>query len=222
MRRTDARLPLDLPDGVTAVLLDYCGVLAHPMNDRDVQALATLAGVPPASFVRAYWQDRRAYDLAEMTATAYWQGVARAGGFAWSAPLEGELIALDAEVNTRVCPEAAAWVRQAARQGLSLGLLSNLPEELRQWVAGQAEWRGHFRFMLFSCEIGVVKPELRAFGLALERLGSRPEQTLFVDDREENLAVARRLGLHTRSHLSSRSRSSCPEEERPSANEVVD
>jgi len=179
--------------GVTAVLLDYCGVLAHPMNDRDVRSLATLAGVPSAVFLRAYWKDRRAYDLAEIMATEYWERVAHTGGFRWSEPLARELVALDAEVNTRVCPVAAAWVQHAARQGLHLGLLSNLPEELRQRVARQPEWQGRFRFMLFSCETGMVKPEPRAFEMALERLGSRPEQTLFVDDREENLVVARQL-----------------------------
>ncbi|MEU1601137.1 HAD-IA family hydrolase [Streptomyces sp. NPDC005708] len=49
---------------------------------------------------------------------------------------------------------------------------------------------------LFSARIGINKPSPRAFEAALAAAGSsRPEKTLFVDDRHDNCAVASQLGM---------------------------
>jgi 2-haloacid dehalogenase len=42
---------------------------------------------------------------------------------------------------------------------------------------------------------GVMKPDPRFFKLALERFGLVPEETLFADDKAENVAAAGKLGV---------------------------
>jgi len=49
--------------------------------------------------------------------------------------------------------------------------------------------------VVVSGEVGLVKPEPRIYELALERFGLRPEQCLFIDDNEPNVAGARRVGI---------------------------
>lgn len=51
--------------------------------------------------------------------------------------------------------------------------------------------------MIVSAEIGIQKPDPRFFELALGRLGSLAENTLFVDDTQENIKAAKELGIHT-------------------------
>jgi putative hydrolase of the HAD superfamily len=48
-----------------------------------------------------------------------------------------------------------------------------------------------------SCEVGVRKPDPQIFRIALEQLhGVRPEQAVFLDDFEANVASARQVGMH--------------------------
>ncbi len=46
-----------------------------------------------------------------------------------------------------------------------------------------------------SCEERTVKPEPRIYEILLERYGLNPSETLFIDDREANIAAAARAGI---------------------------
>ena len=54
-----------------------------------------------------------------------------------------------------------------------------------------------FHVFFSSCYTGLRKPEPAAFQNALTLTQRTPEETLFLDDRPENIAAAARLGLHT-------------------------
>ncbi len=60
--------------------------------------------------------------------------------------------------------------------------------------------RYHFAEMtdliIYSHEVGVAKPEPRIFELTWERLRVQPNDIVFLDDVEVNVAAARALGLH--------------------------
>lgn len=49
--------------------------------------------------------------------------------------------------------------------------------------------------MIFDNEEGISKPDERIYLLMLERLGLRPEEVVFIDDKHANIEAARRLGL---------------------------
>ena len=52
-----------------------------------------------------------------------------------------------------------------------------------------------FDVVVDSCEVGARKPEPRYFRLALERIGIEPEEAVFLDDMESNVAGARAVGI---------------------------
>ncbi len=54
-----------------------------------------------------------------------------------------------------------------------------------------------FRVLIFSHEVGLLKPDPSIYRLALEKSGSAPEETLFIDDTEENVAGAAALGIRS-------------------------
>ena len=49
--------------------------------------------------------------------------------------------------------------------------------------------------IIISAEEGIAKPDPRIFHIAAERLGVRPQEAVFVDDRPENVQGARALGM---------------------------
>lgn len=48
---------------------------------------------------------------------------------------------------------------------------------------------------VYSCSIGMKKPGKEIFGYVLEKLQARPEDCVFVDDRQKNVASAKSLGM---------------------------
>ena len=49
---------------------------------------------------------------------------------------------------------------------------------------------------ILSYEVGVMKPDARIYDEALKRTGFKPEECLFIDDMEENIKGAQRLGIN--------------------------
>jgi epoxide hydrolase-like predicted phosphatase len=54
-----------------------------------------------------------------------------------------------------------------------------------------------FDVLVFSCLEGVMKPERRIYEITLERLDSKAEQTVFIDDRQDYIRAAKEVGLNT-------------------------
>ena len=54
-----------------------------------------------------------------------------------------------------------------------------------------------FDLLVFSCIERVMKPERRIYEITLERLGSKAEQAVFIDDVQEYIRGAEDVGLNT-------------------------
>ena len=50
--------------------------------------------------------------------------------------------------------------------------------------------------IVYSHEVGMLKPDARIYALTCERLGRKPEQVVFLDDLEANVVGAQEAGMH--------------------------
>jgi putative hydrolase of the HAD superfamily len=80
-------------------------------------------------------------------------------------------------------------------RGIGVVILSDAWPSLRRIyrMLRLDRWVDH---MVISGEIGITKPDQRAFRLALDAGASTPADTLFVDDWHENVRAALGLGMH--------------------------
>ena len=58
-----------------------------------------------------------------------------------------------------------------------------------------ADFKGLFHGAYYSCELGLRKPDKKAFVHVLERHGADPAATLFIDDSIQHVEGARKAGL---------------------------
>lgn len=78
--------------------------------------------------------------------------------------------------------------------GVTVGMLSNNVPELCDQVRSDPRM-ARVEAFVFSNEIGVRKPDPRAFQALTDAIGEPPEATVFVDDSPTNVAACEALGF---------------------------
>lgn len=90
-------------------------------------------------------------------------------------------------------PESVAFLQSLARRGFRLHALSNYPAEQIRFLYRAFPFMTLFHTVVLSGLVGATKPTESLYTYLLERIGE--SDCLFVDDREENIAAARRCGM---------------------------
>ncbi len=82
------------------------------------------------------------------------------------------------------------------RQGKKIYVLSNFPGDQFDKYMKQNRYLEEFDDMIISGKVGLKKPDIKIYQLALKKFDCIPSQTLFIDDRPENTDSAKELGLN--------------------------
>jgi putative hydrolase of the HAD superfamily len=175
------------------LLVDFGEVISEAQPVVAVMRMAALVDIPAAVFHERYWASRERYDRG-VPAHDYWEEVV-------GRPMRGaelaELRCLDLESWTHLNFATITALRDAHRRGAQLTLLSNAPHDLADEVGRCAVLAEIFTTLLFSAELHLVKPSAEIFDVALSLAERTAEDTLFIDDRAENLRTAETLGIRT-------------------------
>ena len=94
-------------------------------------------------------------------------------------------------------PYARPWLQELRERGYQIYLLSNYPKNLFE----EHEKDGRFTFIdvihgkVVSAYEKIIKPDPAIYTCLLERYGLVAEESVFLDDRLENIEAARALGI---------------------------
>ena len=99
------------------------------------------------------------------------------------------------EMFSGVIPETVAVIEDLHARGVPLYALTNMPAEKAEGVFAMSPAFQLFQDIVISAVERVIKPDPRAFAIACDRAGRRPEQMVFVDDSAANVAAAQDFGL---------------------------
>jgi putative hydrolase of the HAD superfamily len=189
---------------IRAVISDFGGVLTTPLM-RAFAALQDEIGIDPGTLGRAMQRiaDREGehplYELerGRTTEEAFLKKLSTE--LAVDLGHEPELhrfgeIYFDA---LRVNEPMIEVMRDARNRGFRMALLTN---NVREW---EPRWRSMvavdeiFELVVDSAFVGMRKPEPEIYELTVERLGDgiAPDDCIFVDDVEVNVATARAIGM---------------------------
>lgn len=94
--------------------------------------------------------------------------------------------------QSKLLPDGALEILKeiAGSKKYLVGALNNEARETNDFRFDKFELRQYFKVAFSSCYLGLRKPDPAIYRRALDILGSAPERTLFIDDREENVAGA--------------------------------
>lgn len=92
-------------------------------------------------------------------------------------------------------PASFDLVRRLRAAGLGVHLGTNQSRRRAAYMRDELGYDALFDVSCYSAELGVAKPDPDYFRAAARLIGAAPEQVVFVDDTEPNVAAARRVGM---------------------------
>jgi putative hydrolase of the HAD superfamily len=185
-----------------ALLIDFGGVLTTSVFDS-FAAFCRAEGLPEDalrdSFARDEVAARLLVDAEEGRLSDEEFGRRLAARLCARTDLELDPEGLLERMNAGLRPEPAMVHATAAirASGVTTVLVSN---SLGRSTYAWCDFDELFDHVVISAEVGVRKPSRRIFRVAAERAGVPPERCVTVDDLEQNLVGARRVGMRTILH----------------------
>jgi putative hydrolase of the HAD superfamily len=179
-----------------AVIFDYGMVLTGAPVAEAHDAMLRITGLPHDRFEALYWADRHAYDEGKLTGLEFWRKIVRDASLNLDPKAIDDLNSWDARMWTTQNPVMLAWQQNLKQHGLLTAILSNMGDSVLENMQREFDWLSNFDVLLWSFQLKMAKPDPAIYHHALEKLGTRPEETLFIDDKNVNIEAARALGIN--------------------------
>lgn len=174
-----------------AIGFDYGGVLNF--SKPIMPGLAEIVGIPKDELRVEYLKYNHLANVGSMSYDELWTKVATNLGHADKA--QAMIAHIHQQHSTDFDPRMLMLVDELRQKGYKTGLLSNNTKDngarLREEGLDQ-----HFDTFLISAEIGIQKPDPKAFMLLCEKLAVSPQEMIFVDDSPSSLRLADEIGYH--------------------------
>jgi putative hydrolase of the HAD superfamily len=178
-----------------AVIFDYGMVLTGQPDQEAHAAMVRLTGLPVDRFESLYWADRHAYDEGRLTGIMFWQNFVRDARLNLGQAEIEELNRCDTRMWTTQDPSMLAWQLQLKQRGILTAILSNMGDTVLANMEREFDWLPRFDVLVWSFQLHMAKPDPAIYLHTLQKLGTRPDESLFIDDRQVNIDAARALGM---------------------------
>ena len=142
-----------------AVIFDYGRVLSLAPSEAELQEFAALVGVSEPPFFEIYSATRLDYDAGRADFRQHWRAFADTAGVELRPDQVERIVGMETLMWLRPNPEALALAREIKAEGLRIAILSNMPHDLLADVR-KYSWLDEFEVKIWSCELGIVKPDL--------------------------------------------------------------
>ena len=179
---------------IKAVIFDLGGVLVRTEFPEVRRQLELQLGFQPGTVDRTIWGSKE-WELAQIGALSYeeyWERVGATLGLA--TPQEIADFRRQYFSGDQVDQELVSLIEEL-RPRYKIGLLSNAPDRLGTWLENEWGIKHLIDAIVYSAQVGMVKPDQRMFQLILEQLAVEPSEALLIDDYPRNVEAALALGM---------------------------
>ncbi len=178
---------------IRAVYFDLGGVIVRTEYQAPREHLAERLNLTYEDLSKIVFESEsaRKASLGEISTDEHWEAVARR----LKQPVtEAPSIRTEFFAGDVVDRGLLSYIR-TLRPGIKTGVISNAWPDLRDYIV-ENKFDDAFDNLIISAEVGVMKPDLKIYQLALKQFSVRADESAFVDDSAANVQAARSLGMH--------------------------
>jgi len=179
-----------------AIIFDYGEVLCLPPTSEDVAGSARILGISTDLFHELWRRNRDLYDRGDLSPEIYWRKFAEDAGVELDEAELRELSERDVAMWGRLDRHMVDWLKSLSSAGIKTAVLSNMHIGMVQHARQSFPWLKGVHCVTLSAEIRLIKPDPAIYEHCLRGLGVGPSESLFIDDRDVNIAGARSVGMH--------------------------
>lgn len=174
---------------IKAVIFDFGGVFLDDPLPGMLKYYSSQLGVNTEEMKKAFLKEIDPYQKGEIEEVEFWKRVAKDLNVK---PPEKSIWLNGIKDNYQEKDATLKIVDKLKSNGYKLGLISNTETPVVDLIKNTCKG---FDSIILSCEVGLAKPGKEIFELSLEKLGARPQEAIFIDDRIENVNTANEMGM---------------------------
>lgn len=175
------------------IFFDWGGVIADDPGDDFLTKLLLDIGANPEQIQEIFQLYMKRFMRGEISEAEYWDVLRAKYGFVIHESISDEFRKWS---GLKANESVLALVNEAKKQGWQTALLSNVIEPTYN-VLQAAGFYDKFDTIIASCKEGFAKPEITIYELALKRLNTTAQESVFIDDKQTNLEPAKQIGFKT-------------------------
>ncbi len=177
---------------IKAIIFDVGGVVLKPKSfrplTREYAKLMGRDGEEVHKIFKKYWHE---WKFGKISEEEFFEGMGRDLGVKVDKNKLRELMYSFPELDRNVVS-----LIQRLRRKYEIFSLTNHAKEFFEFLEGKYGLGRLFDCIFKSYEAKLAKPDPRFFEWVMEEIGRKPEECVFIDDREENVEAARVLGMN--------------------------
>lgn len=179
---------------IKGFIFDFGGVIVRTEDHSSRHAWDERLGLPIGSVERAVhhsdiWIQAQ---LGRISYHDYWKGVAE---ILYMRGDDINELRRDYFSGDRLNYRLVNLIRELREKGYPIALLSNESPQLEERLR-ELDIHDLFDHILISAHLGVMKPDVTVYRIALRELGIAPNEAIFVDDALTNIHGAQTLGIN--------------------------
>ncbi len=182
------------------IIFDLGGVVIDLDRERCVDSFAKI-GFPQAEQMISCYQPSgflRAFERGEISLDELCQTIRQSAGTTAS---NKDICHAYSNFLVGIPLYKLRLIESLRKRGFKVYALSNINEAVMQRVREMFAQDGHtmehyFDKMYLSFQMGCTKPDPEIYQMLLDDSGIEPQETLFIDDSELNIASGRQFGLN--------------------------
>lgn len=175
---------------IKALLFDFGGVLGSNADTLFYETLENrgIIRVEAEHLWEEHWPNLK---LGRSGVDEIWKGVKAAYG----GRISIEEVRKEYDAHISVDQEALDLAKSLGQREFRLAILANEAKEWMQLKREKGDLDSIFEKVYGSADIGLAKPDKRAYEFVLREMGLHGEEVVFIDNLERNLPPAMELGM---------------------------
>jgi epoxide hydrolase-like predicted phosphatase len=178
---------------ITTVFFDWGGVIAPDPGDDFLSSLLKRIGATDDQIKEIFETYMSRFTRGQITDQQYWEELRKNYGFVISDSMSDEFRkwrGLVADENIM------KLVHDLKKRDIKVALFTNVIEPSYDLIK-QAGYYSEFDEVIASCKVGYGKPDQEIYEIALQKMHTTAQESLFIDDKQAFLDPAIRMGFQT-------------------------